>query len=458
MNTYIILIYVLASAITYSSAFIFNKHLWFTIFLFPLPFFHACLHRSFSFLHGYLFGCISIGILLYDTLLTIINMATQKTGYARIIPSITLFFYLPIYAGIVLGVTQQCIKFFTISKNKALIFWTLALIIYFYCMDHYSFWLFDRKEGCFLLHPALTLAQFPFCLYEIYLFGKLGLSLIILLPAAIIIYSFQQNRKTLQGGSILFLIAHIAAIALYNPNVSERPLWLNHLVHMPIVMPSHYNHAKIIRKIQRICKQTIDCNPEAQCFLFPESSIYNATFYTDYDLQKLNNHHIGKKINLIFGAFRQLHNDLYNACIVIENGSLTCWHDKKHLMPLIERIPQWFKASCIEQNYFSQFPPISYGKSERPLINLTKQVQVVPYLCSELFCSECQDDAYFEKPILALCNDRWFSYFYTKNLMLAAAKIKATLWNRPIIYISYLEGLLITPQSSITYPIQKYRE
>jgi len=428
-------LYVITSALLYTLAINYASLFWLLIILFPLPLFFVALNKKLTCKDSFLWGVIFFTVHLHDIARTIFAMG-DGTHILRAIPGLFIIFYMALYPAVWFWSTQKLLNLFDIKKVSIIVFfWTLTLWTYIYCIDHYALWILNRTEGYPLVHPLLTLAHKPHLLTLLPIISKPLLTLLLLLiPATLFLFLY---TKKLIWFFTLLLACLPWAISPLLFNKQKAPVWANTIAHLPIVLPKGSSTQAMIDGATHDIKKILLYKPNTNIIVLPESS-----FYSD-DLHKQKNalhawsaEQLGKKIHIIVGAFRKTKKNYYNCLYWIYNGKLKGYCDKRHTMPLIEKLPNWFAWNWLKNTYFNGHNQLSNAHTQRPQFNLS-DCTVIPYICSELYFNQLPDDQYSGNPILLASNDRWFSPGYIPELLLRIAQIKAIEWQRTIIYCSF---------------------
>jgi len=226
------------------------------------------------------------------------------------------------------------------------------------------------------------------------------------------------------------------------------PEWAKTVVVVPVTIQSQHAIATG-KQIKQIVLNLIDRYPKKKIIIFPESSMYCNTLCKNSDVIKMwSEEHVGNKVDIMIGTFNWEQDNLCNAFCHVSNGQIKAVFHKKQVLPLTEHIPFWLQYAPLQKAYFNGLSHISSSNNNRPMLFLAKDVLVSPYICSELFCNPYPDDVYNNIPIVAICNDTWFCYPkkhpYLQALMLRSAQLKAIIWQRPIVYCSFMHAKYIS--------------
>ncbi len=435
----------LTSALLYALAFIFPSSLWPFAFIFPMPLFYAALHNNLGFKHGFVWGLVSLGLQLSGVLYTLVLMSSNS--WHSTLLALLILFYLACATGLLFWATTQIKKIIVIKRPIGILaIWSLSLWLYFFWLDRCCLFIFGRMEGYCLLHPLLPLVTQPQLLRLLPIIGKQLLTLLLLLvPASIVLLLTNKNLQSACIVSIVF--APWPASVFYTYETFQRPVWLNNIAYLPACFP---DCASLASAFCYECKVLLKQQPNVKLIVMPESSCYASDIHTNKQLRHAwHAQNLGSAIHIILGAFRSCDDKHFNTLFWFYNGSLQTYFDKRHAVPLTERIPAVLNFKFMHDLYFCKDPPIAASNNPRPQLNISNDISFVPYICSELFCYEYPDDSYIHTPVLAICNDSWFMHDYVKKLMFLAAQFKAIQWQRNIVYISYAYAVLCDQHGNV---------
>lgn len=428
----------IVSAILYAIPLIVPYEAWWMVFLFPIPLFYVATQENLGFKEGFIWGSITIATHLSGVLLGIDNFTDKTDGWARIIPAIVLISYSGFCSAVIFWLCAHAKKIFAITTPAATIMlWTVTLWCYIFFFDRLCLTPFGRIEGYFGLHPIVALAVHPKLLSLLPILGKNFLSwLIYLVPASVTLFLVQRTRlhALLIGISLLPWIISIS-IPIPQP---QKPAWLDSVLAFPALfftMETPLQQAQAAQEYFNIINAEY---PESEIILLPESCFYCDHLSTQPELPGLwSENHLGKPMHIILGSFRW-DGPLYrNSLHWIYNGKLQDVFDKRHAMALLERIPTCCDFYLMHELFYKNRPQITPSLSARPIFHITQEMSFMPYICSELFFNEFPDDTHKDTTILATTNDFWCYDLYVSKLMYLNARLKAILWQRNLVYVSF---------------------
>lgn len=395
------------------------------------------------FWYGFLWGLCGHFMHLYGIVVGIVHLAAYKVWYAWL-PGIVLVVYVAITTGIMWALGSWSERFFS-AHNMRYFLRGVWLWLYWLWMTYACLWPLGRCEGYLLANPVIPWAAGPYALISVVsVCGVSGATLILCLSAASIVFAWQQKKHFVIMGLFLFLTIVVMldnTVCLRVHDVHKNS-WLEGIVSIttPIV-------ASIDEKMTclciRDCVETVFAECENVCgIVFPESCFYPWSLCAESILAQYvpkNDRHC----DYLIGSFYDDNGTYRNSCYWLRDGVLQKRFDKRHAMPLIERLPWWLDCIKIKKLFFATMPEIVPSNNERPVMQLGA-TRCVPYICSELFFNRLPDDTQHDLPILGLVNDRWAPP-YLQQLMYLGAVVQAHVWHREILYVSYSRCKLIFP-------------
>lgn len=457
MSTKFFLLFV--SALLYSMPFYYG-FVWWLIFFFPIPLFYTAYTHTLSFKEGYFWGFFTFFFHMVGMLWSLAHMSAYPFIFC-VIPFIFCVFYQGLYAGIWFWLMQHVQQWFTIQRDSLLyaILWIFGIWLYFYWIEHYCLICFDYWEGYILMHPLIPLMRCRFLANSITYIGKeMMIIMLYAWSAACALYSVRRDRVLwiiicfINAWWLLFCVFSYYFFVANTTTQMTKPLWFCRLcsfVHYNTCTSHAYMSARILSEE---IKQLLEQLPEVDVVIMPESAIVDGIVFEEY-AHLFSEQHLQKPIHLIAGSFYKDQINYFNTCYWVHNGNVRIRYDKRHTMPLTERIPSICNHPYIYDLYFSNAQCIDRATNVRPVLQISDNMHMVPYICSELFFNAEPDADNTSNPIVALINDKWCMAIYLRRLMVQVAQLKAILWQRDIIYVSYYYALWCT-KNGIIYPLQ----
>lgn len=451
MQTYIFL---LSSAFLYALPALFNTYCWLISFIFLLPFFYVVVsNRYLSYLQAYVWSFCANGLHLIGVFRGIINMAHGPFVQVLVV-AICIVFYAALFGLIIVLIARICERYILFTSFYRTVWaYVAAMWVYFLVMDHVCMAPFDVVEGYFLLHPVLPLVKYPSLVRLLpWLHGE-GLCFILLATQgsifSVLYYRSAYWKRLFCGMSFFWIVCLLIPFEEY-----QKPIWFNDVVTVPYAFRSAQSEKNMIDLATAFFKDVVAVYDNATIFLMPEASFYYDRLSTSALPHALTKKYNLKSIHLLTGSFAWDNNEYRNTLYWLYDGKVHYQFHKKHAMVLTERTPSLFRYQRIQDLYFKNMHEIIPSSNERPILKITDDFTVVPYICSELFFAKRPRDCFKTCMIYALCNDSW-TIDYVKLLMLRVAQYKAIEWSRCVVYVSFAYQYYITPNGTMIQ-LQRY--
>jgi apolipoprotein N-acyltransferase len=428
---------IIISALLYGLSYWHPAQLWWgtlasTALLFMLP----MRSSKIAFIDGILWGTCAYSLHLYGIITGIVTLAAQPS-WLTWLPGIFLVVYLAVATGFLWMVGMWCEQQLSHIALLVRIAW---LWLYWLWITYGSLFFCGHWEGYLLMNPLLPWAAHPQLLWSVSWFGVIGATLLLCMLSALIAYAVECKHYFVLGVILLLFWINLSQKKVI---LSYSHCWYNNVktITTPIIATAHDPSICIHIAEHIACAHAR--NPNLRAIIFPESCIYPWRVCAESLLVQYVPSN-SEPCDYIIGSFYD-DNGLYrNSCYWLRDGILQKRYDKRHAMPLIERLP-WFLqfSSTVKNLFFNMMPEISPSENERPPMQIG-DTKVVPYICSELFINRTPDDHYPDTPIVALINDRWAPP-YLQNLIYLGAVLQSHAWQREIFYVSYTRCSYIDP-------------
>lgn len=441
------------SGILCSIPFIEPTYLWPLIFIFPLPIFlnQKTITQN-AFLHGYIWGLINLSIQLSginSALLTITNGPIS----IRIIIPLLLVCIQSLIPALLFFLGSKIIQHYSLSNYIIILIQSAIFILFFLYFEYSCLWFTGTIEGYSLAHLIIPLMHLPFFrLILAHSHHLIMLIFIMSIPTVCVLLWNKKKNKYIIIFLFCIFISTIYAIQSFNPKPKNPPAWISKIVALPFVFYVPHNMTFLMKAVAQELKKIVHRYPETSLVVMPESALYCSFLHLKELTNLLSAKEVSKPLHFIAGSFSFSNNQYHNALYWIDNGILKNCYYKRHTMFLTERIPLWLRETFVEKIFFSQSPIIAQSMNQRPLLHITYEMKLVPYICSELFFNQKPDDSFEQYPILAITNDRNFLP-YISDLMVRHAQKIAVIWNRPIIYVSFLHHVYIDTDGNL-FPLR----
>lgn len=377
----------------------------------------------------------------YGIIIGVASLAAYNSWYAWV-PGIIALGYLALFTSL-LGTFGVWIEhgIYSNQKERGFVhsfFWSVWLAVYWLLITYGILWPLGRCEGYLLLNPIIPWASHPVLLEALPYLGVAGMTVLFCSLAGLIAY-YMHAHATMVALGLLFL-----ALLVYTIDQSESGLPSDvRIAHVPKIVQHTDDTAAACRLVHEYVMIAVREADARYCAaVFPESAFYPWQLCAE----SLLAHYIpedGAYIrDYVIGSFYDDNGQYRNSCYWLRDGIVQVRYDKRHAMPLIERMPWWLQHTPLYQLFFARMPAIIPSNNTRPLLQLG-DIYVVPYICSELFFNRLPDDQYDGMPIIALVNDRWCTKTYVQELMYLGAVVQAHAWQRAIIYVAYSRWVYI---------------
>jgi len=435
---------------------LYSTYCWPLIFLFAAPLFYVGVYNTLTFAYGMLWGFFAFTIHLSSIAWGIDHFA-HGSLCVRLLPVLGIILYTCFHSAIWFAFTAYlqctfCIK--TVAQK--LMIWVLTSWLFFIYVDQMSFWIFGRPEGHFLLNPLLPLTEQPRMLALLPYVGKTVLLLLFFCVSGAVVYWYIKRTKQ----AILLLIAAalpwLISLMLPLPHAAP-PAWLAKVAPVQKIIPTNPNLKEQALVAQELFYRVALAAPEAQLIIMPESAYFCEQLHNTPSLAALwSAKKLERPLHIIVGAFRCDGPHYRNSLHWFHDGKLQATFDKRHAMPLTERMPTILNAACIKKIFFTTGKQITPSTNKRPLFTLFDAITLIPYICSELYFNDQPDDIYnANSTILATTNDLWCGQTLLPNAMMLAARFRAIQWQRNILYISYKYAVYFDKFGNAT-PLRPY--
>ncbi len=431
------------SAVLYALPFLWSAHVWWLIFIFPIPLLYLTRSQNLSFIDGYVWGVIVFLLHLSGGISVVVRLS-HESWLVGFLLGISMVLYQALFPAIIFWCTAVIVRFFQLqSPALCLCMWLIALALFIFWTDQYCMWIFGIQEGYPLMHPLILLAQQPCMLVLLPSIGKQLLTMLLLLvPASFVVLLWYKNYCALSF--FLFICALWLLCCLMCVPHIKQPDWYAKIKSLPCMAHSCVDNPVVtIKVVGNQLKKIIANYPEVEIIVMPESA-FNISNFEDLPelLQLWNADCLGKDIHLVFGTCRAQEGSYYNSLHWVSDGVLQGCFDKKHAMLITERLSDWMNIEYIRTIYFKHGLSIMRSCNDRVQLHMS-DTAFVPYICSELFFNEQPDDNYCQDPIIAIINDTLLQNSYIQNLLVLLARFRAIQWQRDIVYVSYVHSLFI---------------
>jgi apolipoprotein N-acyltransferase len=351
--------------------------------------------------------------------------------YVCILPGLLFTLYLTAYPALLFGLLGFLTRRMPHSSTATLILWVCGLCGMISIIDRYCLAPFGTIQGCPFFNPLLPLVMHPHLLRLVPYLGVELMIVLLLSVAATITYFLLHPSRGAAGGVMITVLPWLVMACMPVCHAPE-PQWISRIAVLPMIYPVHADqHAAAQSLLQDLCI-TVHTHPHVDIIIVPESALPGALIR---QLCTVTWPDACAHIQLIAGS-NCVTDGCYCNCALwlTASGQKSCFA-KRRLVPPIEYMPR--VCSLLNPLYFSRTAMLHASGNERPCFKLDDTVQLVPYICSELFLSRVPDEEYAQIPLVLLVNDTWCKAEYLAHCMYMCARFKAIVWSRDIVYASF---------------------
>jgi len=429
------------SAFCYAFAFIYSTWLWWLVFIYAIPLLYAACVYKLTAWHGLVWGLMFFTAQCAGLAFSLYHMAIGP-WYVCILPGVLFVVYLTIYPAVLFGLLgflcQKCH-----ATGARLLLWVCGLCSMISGIDRYCLAPFGTVQGCPFFNPLLPLVMRPQLLRLVPYLGVELMVLLLLSVAAAITYFLLHPSRAAASGVMISLLPWLvmACIPVCHAPV---PPWVSRIAVLPTVYPVRADqYAAAQSLLQDLC-MTVRAHPHVEIIIVPESALPGALIL---QLCAATWPDACAQVHLIAGSNCLLDGCYSNCAFWLTASGQKVYFAKRRLVPPIEYMPR--VCSSLNPLYFSCAPMLKPSNNERPCLVLDENIQLVPYICSELFLSRMPDDEYMQVPLVLLVNDTWCKADYLTHCMYMCARFKAIAWSRDIVYASFCHAAWLSNTGAV---------
>ncbi len=445
------------SGFFYGAAFLFNQWCWWMcgVFLMPLLW---CIHtqQTISCVQAGWWAIIAFG--MHATGILYVLVTRGENSYIVGLVCIAFFLYCAVHSSLWIFLLQKGKQ---LPYYKALAYRTTLTMAFFWWIDYGFLWPLGTVQGYPLFFPLVPLIQ---SMFGSVLLGHLNHWIAwgcIIAMQDYIVYLFikmqDHRRKKRIAHAILwplilfFICSKVIMKAKQEENVACGELTKDDVVCF-VRTPSSQNPRQHAQDMCEAMMKAARSYPQAYVYIFRESAFPFVLNKHLYALEMWQKNALGNGRIMLLGSAWQDELDgekTHNCFFCIDECRITHRYEKHHLIPLFEYIPQhlFFKEKL--RNLFFQKKEL-FSPSYAPLrtVAIGKKLYFLPVLCSELFWqnrSSVQEEikSLIRYPLICLMHDGHFKNSGYDKLMVLAARFRACVEQRKIVYVSFFHAYLI---------------
>jgi hypothetical protein len=266
---------IITSALLYAFSFLLPTYCWWFVYLFPALLFWGGVTYSVSFSHGFVWGALSLFVQLSGVVYPLVFF-DNVVHITRIFPWIFILLYVAVHTGFWFWVTSTMSAWFNLRGRHmitSLLLWLVTSSLYFYWLDHYCLWIFNRCEGCPLLHPLLPLTKCPGLLYLLPIVGKPLLLFLLFGVAGAFVLLMEKSCKKMLFIVFISIVLWIGSLILFSFQKKEAPPeWVNLVGVVPIMFSSDADNDHISLITGHACSALAQ-DKAKELIVMPESAL-----------------------------------------------------------------------------------------------------------------------------------------------------------------------------------------
>lgn len=414
------MIYLVISAFLFLLPYFFSK-LYGLLFFSLVPLFYRSYYRSYRFWYGFVWGIVVFSV---HTIWFLQSILLHGVGCKSFLFWTLIVAWFSLFAGgwfLVQSYIQKNLK----SDFGFMVSWTVATVLFFYCIIENSLFCCGVCEGYVFFNPTIILAQCPPMIWGIKYVKSYGMIAGLCLAQVAMITTVVRSWWYI---FVLFvaMMPFVSGFIFYRPKQLPplpicfvKPWW--HASKDPIFVGYRMVHDVTLLQHER---------PDITSIVMPESSfgwnIYNylqfITMMSDYCAQT----------KILFGGQRTVDALSRGSFFVVQNGEMVFTYDKVHLMPFVERFCYLFGLSLFQQS-LQQHDFFVYGDNDQDDVIEIEQIKVQLFICSELLFEAKSIKGF---PILFVCNDTWLCCDYAKRWVSLFVNYCSIKYDVPIVWAS----------------------
>lgn len=448
---------IILSALIYVGAYIYPDYLYLGMFVWMLPIVTTDSDNRYGFKAGYTWGLLFFGTHL--AWLAVIVYTIGK-GYGSMIVYFAAVAYFSLFSGFWLWLKQLLVyrlvrKIQNLKGKYVALWWTwvISTVTFIYLTCYCSLAIFGCLDGYPFINPLLPLVSWTWYIEPIFYFGTVFSWILIVITNLSIVAFYKKSTIT----SLIFVMLLISFPAMFSLFYKKTNIKIsiekNEMIYLqPVWNAKQLSSAQTFYAIARCLDQIAAIHPQTKYILIPESGFaYNLIEWSD-KLDAWTSPFDG--VTIFIGGHRALpqgyaqtsrhkDNKIFNSLYQITDGKIIAWYDKTHLVPLVERIPNWVQWVPIFKDVFtSDAYTFSYPEHDQSDLIMAG---FRPCICSELFFGKPICRPFARKwPMLFICNDSWLALDYARDLAKRSVKLYSMQHNVPIVYVGSYDWGIIT--------------
>ncbi len=447
---------IILSAVLYAASFLFTNYFWWTSCFFLVPLFYEAFHHRLGFAKGLLWGLLIVWLHSCGILYSLMLM--QDNALVTVIFYSFITFYSGLHAAVLWWIAKKCCVYLQLQFPHwhtllQLLMWSLALWFFFLWFTLAMFWPFLRLEGFYLASPLLPLAYHAKLLAAMHLVGSSGMLFMLILWQGLLTLILTRTSIKIM---VLWLLLTTAWLGMtfFEQHSQPPPTWLSRIGYIPRSITRDVCLSRAAQILSRYIRQVLAQEAAIDIIVIPEDGFQTTHLAHDHVRSLILSNMSDRPVQLLIGAYRSCGLEQFNTLYWLQPNNMISYFDKRHTMLFTEHVPSIFGFPLLASLDAGK-APLSQAHNPRPLLQLTPDVHITPYICSELFFNHQPDDKHADAIIFALCSDKWAHGAYIKNLMYLFAQLRAIEWQRDILYVAYSRAAYFN-KSGQAYPLKDF--
>lgn len=407
--------------------FLWPQFFWWAACIFLIPLFYLIIHDKVTIFHGVIWSGIAFSLQFW-AIAEGLYCCGSGNIFFKLIPPVLVLLVAYCY-GLSWFFLLISLRFITQSPGVRLFCAAIFTWLFFLFLERGSLFMLGAVEGYLLFNPLVPLVEYSGMLFWLPKIGSSLLLFIFIATQAFISAAICWGRY--------YWLAVLFFVGVWLMGIIISHTHRAHIInHTTIACGREYfnAHDSVMhtgRAIRDYCKALLKQYPESDMILFHETAIRCPILPGEPQVVALlNQEQLGKSVTILTGGFRWDNGKYRNTVYWIHDGVLIDLFDKRHAMALTERGAHAY--------FFKNFIGIHPSTRRRPFWQITKNLKIVPYICSELFFNTYPDHELQQNTsIIAFCNDSWLKRDYMRYQMLMCARYRAIQWQVPILYVAH---------------------
>lgn len=403
--------FILSSAALYAASFLCLPFFWWALFFFLIPLFLALRSQKLSFMHGFLWGLVSYGLLFSAVWLVSIEYGVGRFRYCAPVLIVGWFSF---FSGLWFMLLTKTVSY---KGYKKTLMQTSITTGYFMIIHTLVLWpFFGYPQGYPFVCPLIPLmyvcspALLPLIRTAGLLFVLIGIQVL-----------FVQKTKLALLAIGLFFLSEKQRVGDWKKEM--------------LCTAQKWTYVEPYERAQEICHHLIVCKeryPEKKIIILPESTFPFVLTEHLYAVKMWTENALHNDTYLILGGYRREGGKLFNTFFATHQGRIIYYYDKTHLIPFFEQNhPNQLVFKKGNSLFLHKKESFSPGTSPQNTFMLTGSDLITPLICSETFWAmpSCVQ-------AVALVNDSYFSLAYFPLIMRLLAQMNSLEQRTDLLYCS----------------------